>query len=177
VPTIRQRVITRIYGEGFGAMIAASVTDRAITHLRHAVRHDPELIDVSKLVPGESYVISTRPAPSRKERKLEQEAVAAHRKLDKALRPSRSTRRLERKLGASVLQAQQAESGSRRWTQAMVRVQIQERALERRLQPSAKARRLSAELDTVNTSLERRRMAALTKARKKARPPRTRVFR
>ncbi len=176
-PGIRQRVIARLYGDGFGAMVAAGVIDRAITQLRHAVRKEPETIDVSKLVPGESYIVSTRPAPTRKERKLERDALAAHLKLEKALRPSRSTRRLERQLAKNAVTATTAEVGSKRWAKAVAQIQVQEPAVEARLRPSAKARRLRAKAALVDAQLDRRRSAALLKARKKARPPRSRVYR
>jgi hypothetical protein len=176
-PALRQRIIARIYGDGFGAFVAATATDRALTHLRHAVHKPPETLDVSKLIPGETYVVTTRPAPRRKERKLEREALEARARFDQASRPSRSTVRLERRLARVARRVESSAPGSRRQARAAAELMKGERQLEARLRPSSKTVRLGAAAAVAEARLAREQARMAAKARKRARAPRRRVWR
>ncbi|MCC6225268.1 MAG: hypothetical protein IT195_02525 [Microthrixaceae bacterium] len=98
VPLLRDRLVSRWLGGGFTGALGAGVIGWGLRKLREGLRREPELLDVSKLVPGETYTITTKPAPRRRERKLAQRVVKAERKARRAGRVTTPTPRGQRRL-------------------------------------------------------------------------------
>ena len=174
---IRTRVIARLYGEGIGASVAGVVSDRAITALQQSLRREPELLDVSTLVPGERYVISTRPAPDRKERKLDKRAQVARKRLDRAVALSRRERQVVTGLAEARRIAASASPGSRRARKAEAAIAVLEPKVAKVTATTPRRRALQLHADEAVARLERHREARLVKARRRAPRPRERVFR
>ena len=174
---IRSRVIAELYGDGIGATIAGAVADRTIHALKQSFRNEPELLDVSTLVPGERYVITTRPAPDRKERKLEKRAIATRKRLDRATALSRKDRRAVRELAAAREAVVSAAPGSRRERRAARAVVVLTPKVHRATTSTPRSRSLQRSADDAAARLERHRESRLAKARRRAPRPRERVFR
>ena len=109
-----RRVLVRLYGDGLAGWAASIVAERSIAALRASTQKEPELLDVSRLRPGETYLVTTRPAPRRKERQLAAASEKAHARLEKAERPSRKLRRTSRRLRIAKRRLARTRAGSRR---------------------------------------------------------------
>src|SRR6059058_351960 len=104
--------MTRLYGDGVAGWAASIVDARSLAALRSSTRKEPELLDVSRLRPGESYMVTTRPAPNRKERRLAAASAKVHARLHKAERPSRKLRKAERRLRLAERRLAKTRDGS-----------------------------------------------------------------
>jgi hypothetical protein len=166
-----------MYGQGIAGFIATAVAERALDELRASATRQPEMLDVSRLRPGETYTVTTRPAPSAKERKLLDASAKAHAKLDKAERPTRSQRAAERRLRKAERGLRKAKTGSRRERQATAEVRRLAARLDRSRRPGRKARKLRNEVARVDAALASVSDAAMAKAQGRSRPPRTQRFR
>jgi hypothetical protein len=144
--------------------------------LAEGVRHDPELLDVSTLKPGETYTITTRPAPSRRERKLAKKTGAAQAKVDKATRTTRSQRGTARALDRARRKAAKATTGSAAHMEQTQRAAKLETRYDVLVAHTERQQRLIDTLTTLQAELQAEQDARLVKARKKAPHPRRRVW-
>jgi hypothetical protein len=168
--------MTRFYGDGVAGWAATLVAARAVGALRSATRREPELLDVSSLRPGESYVVTTRPAPDRKERRLIEASAKAQSRLDRAEHPSRKLRKAERELRVAERRLARTRAGSRRERKATAVLLESARRVDALRVPSRKVRKRRAELASADGALSVRREKALAQAQKRVRPARRRQF-
>lgn len=93
---VRNRLLGRVLGGGIDGMVALAVVDALMERVR-ASRNDGDILIRARLEPGETYLVTTRPAPDRKERRLLSARSAAEAKLARAERPTRRRRRAARR--------------------------------------------------------------------------------
>lgn len=95
---IRQRILSRWLGDGLSGALGASLIGWGVGKIREGLRRQPEVLDVSRLVPGETYTIVTLPPPRRRERKLAKRVKRAERKAGRALRAKSPSQRQQRRI-------------------------------------------------------------------------------
>jgi predicted lipid-binding transport protein (Tim44 family) len=176
VAVLRQRLARRWFGEGMAGAVAMSVAGYAWRKLSEGVRRDPELLDVSTLKPGETYTISTRPAPSRRERKLAKKTGTARAKVQKATRTTRAQRGTARALDRAQRKAGRAQVGSVAHMEQSQRADKLEQRYQLLVAHTARQQRLIDSLATLEAELQAEQDARLAKARRKAPRPRRRVW-
>lgn len=109
---LRTRVLRRLFGSGIDGIIALAVVDAMLERVRRA-RTEGEVVLRARLDVGETYTLSTRPAPDRKERKLLAAGAATRSRLERAERPTRRRRAsAKRSREAAELRARLAELDS-----------------------------------------------------------------
>ena len=174
---IRTRALRRVFGDGFSGMVASSLVTWGITKLGEGLRHDDEVIDVSNLRVGETYTVVTRPAPTRAERKLAVKAAKASERAHKATRPSGDERRTAR----SLERVQKKLAKVRVDSSKAAKLRAESAKLEARYAKATartpKQQAFVAKAEAAQREYEAAREASLAKARRKARPPRKRVWR
>jgi len=173
---IRQIALTRAFGTGASAMVASSVLGWFIDQVRESLGSEPERLDTAQLQPGETYLVTTRPAMSRQEAKASQRRQAAAAQLAKTTRPTRSTRRTAIKLSNAQRKATKAKLGSPRQLRHERDALLLGSRFDRLTAKSAKQHKLEAAIASLDTELEGYRRKALAQAPRK-RPSRTKVFR
>jgi hypothetical protein len=171
-----RRAIRWVYGEGFAAFVAAAIADRAISEVRRSTRKEPEMLDVSRLRPGETYLVTTRPAPTRRERRLERRSERTHERLALAERPSRKLREAERELNRAQRRLDRSKAGSRKERKATAEVLQRSAVVSRLRTPSKKVVRLRLRATALDGALVARQEREIARARKSARPPRRHRF-
>ena len=174
---LRQRLARRWFGDGMAGAVGMSLVGWAWKKAAEAVRHEPELLDVSTLKAGETYTIITRPAPSRRERRLAKKASAAQSKVDKATRTTRAQRGTARALSRAQKKATKAKPGSASHLEQTQRAAKLEQRYEALVAHTARQQRLIATLTELQAELQAEQDAHLVKARKKAPGPRRRIWR
>ena len=172
---IRRQVLDRVFGSGASGVVGAAMVGWLIDQLKE--RNDPELLDTAHLVPGETYTISTRPAPTRAERKVEQRVAASSRKLDKVTPSPKATKSASKKVQRAAQRLDRATPGTRKAAKRAVQLDHSAATLAKLTTPSAKQLKLQAALDLHVAELARRRDEALSAARKKHQRPVRREFR
>ena len=174
---LRTQLLRRVFGDGPGGVAGAAVASWGLSKVAEGIRRDEQVLDVSKLRVGETYTIVTRPAPTRRERKLAKRARRADRKATAATKPHRAQRRTAARLEKVQRRAAKADPTSTRGA----KLAAAERDLEMRYQRlsahTPKQRQLLARREAWVSALEAERAASLAKARRKARPPRRKVWR
>jgi hypothetical protein len=106
---VRNRLLGRVFGGGIDGMVALAVVDALMERVR-ASRNDGDVLIRARLEPGGTYLVTTRPAPDRKERRLLSARAAAEAKLTRAERPTRRRGRAARRnREAAVLRERIAE--------------------------------------------------------------------
>jgi hypothetical protein len=169
---IRSRLLTRLFGGGPGAVAGAAVVSWGLRKVREG--RQPEVLNVSRLVPGETYTVGTRPAPDRKERRLAKRSARLHRRLEKELRPTRAQRRADRRFRRFERKAVRADAGSAaeaKWARRARGVATWRMALST---PTKRQRSLERKASSVDQALEKRRQKALARSRKHTRTVRRR---
>ena len=147
-----------------------------------ALSHEPELLDISTLVPGETYVVSTRPAPTRKERRAAAKLESTRRRVARRTAPDRTTRRALRQLAAAHkrLDALQLKSTSDAISNKALKLEREVRQLDERVQvlttPSRRTRRIQRRAAALEVAVEAERSKAMAAAARKVRPSRDRTF-
>jgi predicted lipid-binding transport protein (Tim44 family) len=174
---LRQRLLRRWFGEGMAGAVGLSLAGWAWRKLADGVRHEPELLDVSTLKAGETYTITTRPAPSRRERKIAKKTRAAQIKVDKATRTTRAQRSTARSLSRAQRKAGKAKDGSAAKLQQIQRATVLEQRYQVLAAHTARQQRLIDTLTTLEAELRAEQEARLAEARKKVPGPRRRVWR
>ncbi len=173
----RRRLLSRWLGDGMTGVIGASVLGWGLRKLRDGLRRDAEVLDVSKLVPGEQYTVVTRPAPTRRERKLERKSVRADRRAAKATAPTRRQRHSAAELRRAERRVRRVDPNSARGRRRNEQLALRRAAHESSLALTPKQQRLVARRDDALNALVAAREASLTRAKRKVPPPRRRTFR
>jgi len=141
---IRAKALQRIFGDGFSGLAGAAVVGWGLDKLSDGLRSRPETLDLAHLKPGETYTISTRPAPDRRTRRATHKAVAADKAARRAAKPRRGTSRARRKVNR--LDGRVARRGSAGVSTRTARRQAKAIARHTALiTPSAKAQLLARE--------------------------------
>ena len=174
---IRTRILRRWFGDGFGGFIATSIATWAFAQLREGISKKDEVIDVSQLRVGETYTVMTRPPPTRAERKLAVKSAKASERMHKATRPTSSERRTARELEKVQRKLAKAPAGSSK----AARLRSESGRIEARYAKATahtpRQRAYVEKAEAAQLAYEEARAASLAKARRKARPPRRRVWR
>lgn len=173
---VRQRLLASAFGGGLTGTVLAGSLKWLGQQVGVAWKREPERLDTSSLVPGETYIVTTRPAPNRTERKARAAAAKVSARLDRELRPTRARRRVAAKLAKVDRCLAKATAGSRRERSLVEARQGLARSLEELSKPSRRARSLKRKLDQLERVARRERDDALAKASKKSRPPLERTF-
>lgn len=172
--------LAKIFGDGFGADLAA----RGIVYLgdevRDALDRDDLPVTTVKLQPGETYSVIARPAPTRRERKLASTDKAARARLHKASKPTRAQLRAARKLERAQKRLDRATPGSRRWRRRRAKERRLGERFDRLIAPSKKQSKRRQAAESAAAELRAERAANFDRARsklsKKARRPSRRVY-
>lgn len=172
----RRVVLEKVFGSGTSGLIAATAVGWMVDRVQEARRNEPERLDTARLVPGETYLVTTRPPMSRAEAKV----VAAHEALTKKQRaldrPNRATVSTAKKLARAQRAADKRTVGSRRQRRAARRADQLGTRFDAMTAPTPQQLRLSATI----ADLERQRVAYRTEALRSTKPrrrPRTTVYR
>lgn len=171
---LRQVALDRAFGKGAGGFLAASVVGWLIDQIRSA--DQPERLDTARLVPGETYVVTTRPAMTRTERRDAKRLAASTAKLHKATTPGRSTRSTAAKLARAQRKAAKASAGSRRAVRNERKVEVLGARFDRLTTPTPQQRKLEVQVAELSVRMDEHRRAALATTAKRRRRPRTRTF-
>jgi len=173
---LRQRTLAKLFGDGLTGAAAAAAFGWFIDQARDAARKDPERLDVSQLRPGETYLVTTRPAMNRAERRLDQQASKLSARVERDARPSRAARRTARRLAKGQRRLDSATPGSRRAAKRQVRVDVLGSRVNRQVALTQRQRRRADQSDDISRQRAELRDRSIESARKKARPPRSRRF-
>jgi hypothetical protein len=174
---IRTRILRRYFGDGFSGVVATTVVTWGLSKLREGLRHEDEVIDVSRLRVGETYSIVTRPAPTRAERKLAVKSAKASERAHKATRPTSSERRTARALERAQRKAAKARPGSPKAAKRRAEAAKLETRYAKATARTPKQLLYVERAEAAQREYEAARTESLAKARRKARPPRQRVWR
>lgn len=169
----RQQLLDRAFGKGAGGFVAASAIGWLIDQVRAGKQ--PERLDTARLVPGETYLVTTRPAMNRRERRDAKRLRATTERLEKARRPDRSTRRTARKLGRAQRKVTKAKGGSRKFVRNERKVEVLGARFDRLTAPTPEQRKLEVRVAELSGRMEEHRRAALA-ANTSKRKPRTKRF-
>lgn len=161
---IRTKILTKVFGGGAGGVIGAAAVSFAMKQLRQ--RDEPEVLDVSKLVPGESYSVVTRPAPTRKVRKLEKKAAKVESRLAAELAPTRQQRRAERELKVATRKAAKAKADTRRYRKWATRAAAASQRRAALAAPTSRQRKLERRAAALEVAVAAKKAAQLEKSRK-----------
>jgi hypothetical protein len=173
---IRTRIARRFFGEGMGGVVASSLVSWGLAKLGEGLRHEEEVLDVSKLRVGETYTIVTRPAPTREERKLAVRSAKADEKARKAERPTAAQRRTARSLERAQRKANRTKPHTRRGERRRRQANELEVRYRREAERTPRQRELRARADAAQAAYEAARGHSLERSRRKARPERRRVW-
>lgn len=172
----RRVVLEKVFGAGTSGLIAASAVGWMVDRVQEARRNEPERLDTARLAPGETYLVTTRPAMSRAEAKV----VAAHDALTKKQRalerPNRKTVTTAKRLARAQRTVDKTPDGSRRHRRAVRRADQLGTTFDAMTVPTPQQLKLAATI----AELERQRVAFRTEALRSAKPrrrPRTTVYR
>lgn len=174
---MRQRALAKLFGSGASGAAVASIAGWLFDQARAALRKEPQRLDVSRLQPGETYLVTTRPAMSRTEAKLDASSRKLAVKVERDARPRRSARRARRRLESSQRKLDRTTPGTTRAVALARSVEECTARLERRSALSSAQRRRAARYAAMQDALAAERARVEGKARRKARPARTRRFR
>jgi hypothetical protein len=173
---VRTQVLRRLFGGGTTGAIGAGLASWGLDRLSEGIRHDAEVLDVSKLRVGETYTVVTRPAPTRRERKLASRLDAAERRVRAATKPTGPQRRAARALERAQRRAGRARPGSPKAERLQAEADALEARYRRMTRRTPKQARVIAERDAVRARYDAERATALAAARRSARPPRRRTW-
>lgn len=165
---LRQTALDRAFGKGAGGFLAATVIGWFIDQVRASKQ--PERLDTARLVPGETYIVTTRPGMGRVERRDARRLAGAQQKLRKVQRPGRRTRATAAKLSRAQRRASAAPVGSRRKVRNERKVEVLSVRFDRLTTPSREQQKLEADIARFSGRMEQHRAAALAKAPKRPRP-------
>ena len=171
---LRQLALDRAFGTGAGGFLAGAALNWFVDQVRAAKQ--PEHLDTAHLVPGETYLVSTRPAPKRAERRDGKRLAKARKALASETAPDRATRRTARKLAPPHRKAAKAKPGSKKQAARAVEAQTLGVRFDRLTAPTAQQRKLEARVAELTLAMGRHRAEAVAATAKDHRP-RTRTFR
>lgn len=176
---LRLQVLNRVFGQGMSGFVAASLVGWLIDQIRAG--DDPERLDVARLQPGETYLVTTRPPMSRAERRDRKRRDKVAAALEKESAPSRKLRRTTRRLDTRQRKLTKAKPGSKRARELEAETAELAARVARLAAPTPRRTMLEAAATVLDQRLADHRDAAIAAARKKSgaarRSPRTRTFR
>lgn len=173
---VRQQALDRAFGQGLGGFVAASALGWLIDQFREGKQ--PERLDTARLVPGETYLVTTRPAMSRAERRDVARRQKAAAKLEKASRPPRKAVKAARKRDVATKRAAKAKAGSPKQAKYQACADQLDEVVTRLVAPTPQQRKLQATVDDLDRRLVAHRTDALARtASSRKRTPRTTTFR
>lgn len=166
---LRQRALNKVFGEGLAGFAAASATGWIVDQVRSARSPEPEVIDTSKLEVGQRYVVTARPPLSPAERALTTERDKLQARIDRMTRPTRSTRKVARRLAKTQRRLASSSPG----TPKHLRLSSCESTLgskfDRLSRPNPKAQRLQTQLASVQSRLDDERAKTLASVTQRSR--------
>ena len=109
---LRELGLVRVFGRGPAALVAGSAVNWLIDQARES--RQPERLDTARLVPGETYLVTTRPGMNRAERRDSKKLRASSAKLTKQRTPNRKARTTASKLATAQKKVAKATPGSKR---------------------------------------------------------------
>lgn len=173
-------LLSRIFGDGLAADVAARGVVYLADNARDALRHDEEPVTRVRLTPGETYTVIARPPASRRERKLAARVADLEERDRRASVPTRRQLRSARRLARTQRRLDRARDGSRRQRRLRVTEERRGERFDRLTAPSRRQRRVHQELAAARAELERLRGASFERARSgraaRSRRSRTRVY-
>ncbi|HBX77564.1 MAG TPA: hypothetical protein DEG43_07955 [Acidimicrobiaceae bacterium] len=174
---LRQQFLLKIFGPGAGSFLAASAVGWLIDNAKKAFGENPETLDVSRLKPGESYLVTTRPPMSKAERKLQ----LSRDKLDQAIarqtRPNASTRKVATQLSKTQRKLSKAKPGSSRAQKYQARSDALGDKFDALTAPNIRVRSMQSARAELDLKLAEARVRSLASAKKPPRATTTKRFR
>jgi len=172
----RTKILRRYFGDGIGGTVATSLITWGLAKVAEGFRHEEEVIDVSRLHPGETYKIVTRPAPTKAERKLAVRSAKASERMHKATRPGPAERRMARQIERLQRKIAKAPEDSAKRVKLRAESSVLETRYARATAHSPRQRLFVERAEEAQRDYEAARAASLAKARRTARPPRRRIW-
>ena len=167
--------LVRVFGKGPAGFVAASAIGWLTDQIRESKQ--PERLDTARLVPGETYLVTTRPGMNRAERRDAKKLRATQRRLAKVAAPSRTARRTAVELAAAQRRVAKAKPGTKRLVRNERKVEVYGARFDRLVAPTPKQQRLEQQVAALSVRMDEHRTRAIAKATGgKRRPPRTRTF-
>ena len=168
---LRRQVMSKVFGEGASGVVAASALAWLVEQLRESGEKS-HILDTSRLVPGETYTVRTRPPMDSAERRLAARYEKASKALAAASRPS------GRQLRAASALAKAQRRADRRPDDASAarKAEVLGMRFDRLTVVSSRHQALIDEVDRLDRELEVRREAAIRSIGRRRRPPQTRRF-
>ena len=174
------KVLSQVFGDGFGADVAGRGAVYLVDEARKAVDKEPERITGVRLRPGETFTVVARPAPTKEERRL----AATQGKLrdrDRHLsRPTRKQLRAARSLRSAQRRVDRRRPGGRRSARAASAEAAAGTRFDRVMRPTRKQAEVHAALEDTTMRLDASRAANMDRARgasgRGRRRPQVRVY-
>lgn len=167
--------LTRVFGRGPAGLVAAGAIGWLTDQIKKS--KEPERLDTARLVPGETYLVTTRPGMNRAERRDAKRLRGARGKLTKATRPTRKVRRTAAKASAAQRKAGKAKPGTKRRVRNERKAEVLLTRYERLTTPTPQQLKLERRVAELSARMDAHRAHALATARRgKRRAPRTRTF-
>lgn len=170
--------IRKVFGGGFTADAAARGIGYLTKETVRAIRNEDEFVTRQRLQPGETYTVTARPAPSRRERKLAKSENKLRRQYESMSAPSRKQKRVARDLASAQRKTDRARPGSSKHMKRMRREQELGIAFDRAYRPSPKLLKVAAAYTSVSEELALERESRFQSAQEKnrTRRPTTRRY-
>lgn len=170
---LRELGLVRVFGKGPAALVAGSALNWFVDQVKESRR--PERLDTAHLVPGETYLVTTRPGMNRAERRDAKRLRGASGKLTKATTPSRQARTTASKLATAQKKAGKAKPGSKRKVRNERKVEVLGARFDQLTTPTRQQRKLEVQVAELSARMDAHRAEALAKSAK-SHKPRTRTF-
>ncbi len=168
---LRRHAMSKVFGEGASGVVAASALAWLVEQIRESGERS-HVLDTTRLVPGETYTVRTRPPMDAAERRLTGRYEKASKALAAASRPSGRQLR-----AASALSKAQRRADRRPDDAAAAhKAEVLGERFDRLTVVSPRHRALIDEVDRLDRELEARREAAIRSQRLHRRPPESRRF-
>lgn len=161
------KAISQLVGDGFGAEVTGRASAYLVDEARKAVDRDEIPVSKVRLVPGESYTVVARPAPTRHERKLARRKAALQEADRRLGRPTKRQRRSARKLRSAQRSLDHRRVGTRRHARAAAREATVGARFDRVMTPTRKQVAVRDQLDGVATELDDLRASRFAAVRSK----------
>lgn len=167
---LQQRALSRIFGDGFPSLVAASALGWVVDQLRDS-RQRSEVLETARLIPGETYTVRTRPPMSRAERRTAERLEKSQQALARLEVPSAKQRRIALKLRRAQRRAdRRPDDGGRVLAARRVGARF-----DKLMAPSPRHQRLIDEVASLGRELDEQRDAAIA-AKGRRRPSRSRRY-
>lgn len=167
---LRQRALSKVFGDGATGFVAASALSWIVEQLRDS-RDNAGVLETARLIPGETYIVRTRPPMGRSERRMAERLERASTALARMEQPSAKQRRVALRLRKAQRRVDHRPGDAGR---ALAAQRLGER-FDKVMAPSSRHQRLIDEVATLTRQLDERRDVAVA-AMGRRRPSRTRRY-